>query len=253
MLPEHVNIILLSATVPNTREFADWVGYAFPMGKGIITHVILDERKRKTYTSFRPRCDLSRLSTTYGPDAISIGLSIQSQISFRKGELPCIYLCFRADMLHALADISPLVNPYGESRIKSAKLPVFRRSREQAAEVALLLKLGSYPPAEPHHIPISVPVDNTQIVEAGSTVHLEQLHRLGVEVGVSDHLEEEAISLIRMSGHILSIILGARIYFQWSTLSSARSDAKNMRGLCRIWICAMLRRRARCISPGSGR
>lgn len=26
MLPEHVNIILLSATVPNAREFADWVG-----------------------------------------------------------------------------------------------------------------------------------------------------------------------------------------------------------------------------------
>ena len=28
MLPDHVNIILLSATVPNTREFADWVGSA---------------------------------------------------------------------------------------------------------------------------------------------------------------------------------------------------------------------------------
>eukprot|EP00058_Branchiostoma_floridae_P003353 XP_002588841.1 hypothetical protein BRAFLDRAFT_99541 [Branchiostoma floridae] len=27
MLPEHVNIILLSATVPNTMEFADWIGY----------------------------------------------------------------------------------------------------------------------------------------------------------------------------------------------------------------------------------
>lgn len=26
MLPEHVNIILLSATVPNTMEFASWVG-----------------------------------------------------------------------------------------------------------------------------------------------------------------------------------------------------------------------------------
>jgi antiviral helicase SKI2 len=26
MLPEHVNIIMLSATVPNTLEFADWVG-----------------------------------------------------------------------------------------------------------------------------------------------------------------------------------------------------------------------------------
>lgn len=27
LLPEHVNIILLSATVPNTKEFAGWVGY----------------------------------------------------------------------------------------------------------------------------------------------------------------------------------------------------------------------------------
>lgn len=26
MLPDHVNIILLSATVPNASEFADWVG-----------------------------------------------------------------------------------------------------------------------------------------------------------------------------------------------------------------------------------
>jgi antiviral helicase SKI2 len=26
MLPEHVSIILLSATIPNTREFAEWVG-----------------------------------------------------------------------------------------------------------------------------------------------------------------------------------------------------------------------------------
>ena len=26
MLPAHVNLILLSATVPNVMEFADWVG-----------------------------------------------------------------------------------------------------------------------------------------------------------------------------------------------------------------------------------
>jgi hypothetical protein len=29
MLPEHVGFIFLSATVPNTYEFADWVGYVF--------------------------------------------------------------------------------------------------------------------------------------------------------------------------------------------------------------------------------
>jgi antiviral helicase SKI2 len=26
MLPQHVNLILLSATVPNTEEFAEWIG-----------------------------------------------------------------------------------------------------------------------------------------------------------------------------------------------------------------------------------
>lgn len=36
MLPEHVNIILLSATVPNTKEFADWVGYVlFTLGEAV--------------------------------------------------------------------------------------------------------------------------------------------------------------------------------------------------------------------------
>jgi len=27
ILPAHVNIILPSVTVPNTKEFADWIGY----------------------------------------------------------------------------------------------------------------------------------------------------------------------------------------------------------------------------------
>lgn len=31
MLPEHVGIVLLSATVPNTKEFADWVGSVFSL------------------------------------------------------------------------------------------------------------------------------------------------------------------------------------------------------------------------------
>lgn len=29
MLPEHVSIILLSATVPNAVEFSEWIGYVF--------------------------------------------------------------------------------------------------------------------------------------------------------------------------------------------------------------------------------
>jgi len=42
MLPEHVNLILLSATVPNTLEFADWIGY-FELGSFAIICWILCE------------------------------------------------------------------------------------------------------------------------------------------------------------------------------------------------------------------
>lgn len=36
MLPDHVSIILLSATVPNSREFADWVGFVYEVYHGRI-------------------------------------------------------------------------------------------------------------------------------------------------------------------------------------------------------------------------
>jgi len=53
MLPDHVNIILLSATVPNTREFADWVGLVgsryVMMGP---SDEIAGERKRKIFMLF---------------------------------------------------------------------------------------------------------------------------------------------------------------------------------------------------------
>lgn len=49
MLPDHVNIILLSATVPNTKEFADWVGYAFILQLAHPSHVLVAQRRR-TYT-----------------------------------------------------------------------------------------------------------------------------------------------------------------------------------------------------------
>jgi antiviral helicase SKI2 len=40
MLPAHVNMVMLSATVPNTLEFADWVGRT----KKRPMHVIRSER-----------------------------------------------------------------------------------------------------------------------------------------------------------------------------------------------------------------
>ena len=37
MLPDHVGIVLLSATVPNTYEFADWIGYVL-IQRQLLTH-----------------------------------------------------------------------------------------------------------------------------------------------------------------------------------------------------------------------
>ena len=47
MLPEHVNIILLSATVPNTREFADWVGLAIVLSECVLAYDIRSRTKKK--------------------------------------------------------------------------------------------------------------------------------------------------------------------------------------------------------------
>lgn len=58
MLPDHVNIILLSATVPNTREFADWVGYVERLWHLLMTdHKCRRTKKKDIYvisTAKRP-------------------------------------------------------------------------------------------------------------------------------------------------------------------------------------------------------
>lgn len=48
MLPAHVNIILLSATVPNTFEFADWIGRT----KRKKIYVISKKSKEKSFLFF---------------------------------------------------------------------------------------------------------------------------------------------------------------------------------------------------------
>jgi replicative superfamily II helicase len=44
LLPEHVNIILLSATVPNTKEFAGWVGCVIPFAGSVPEADLADRR-----------------------------------------------------------------------------------------------------------------------------------------------------------------------------------------------------------------
>jgi superfamily II RNA helicase len=54
MLPEHVNIILLSATVPNTKEFADWVGYVdLRLDISKCSHVIPQSDKEERYLRYQ--------------------------------------------------------------------------------------------------------------------------------------------------------------------------------------------------------
>ena len=59
MLPDHVNIIMLSATVPNTKEFAGWVGWvsSIVLFKNNVKHVLVKHCYKviKSLTD----CDLS--------------------------------------------------------------------------------------------------------------------------------------------------------------------------------------------------
>jgi len=74
MLPDHVGIILLSATVPNTKEFADWVGcvrlsLTLPHRKLLSdpSPSLAAAPRRRTSSSSRRRSGPSRLSTSCTP------------------------------------------------------------------------------------------------------------------------------------------------------------------------------------------
>ena len=59
MLPDHINIILLSATVPNAQEFAEWVGWVLDILLYNLRIALLFRRTKKKdiyviYTSKRP-------------------------------------------------------------------------------------------------------------------------------------------------------------------------------------------------------
>jgi superfamily II RNA helicase len=68
MLPDHVNIILLSATVPNTKEFADWVGFVSFCYTFAVPEEYLGEPRRKIYMSSLLRSDQFHWSTTCIPE-----------------------------------------------------------------------------------------------------------------------------------------------------------------------------------------
>jgi antiviral helicase SKI2 len=72
MLPDHVNMIFLSATVPNVYEFADWVGFVgffLTIVSGWIVcsnwNIFIDASKRRRYLSSPPTSDLLHLSITF--------------------------------------------------------------------------------------------------------------------------------------------------------------------------------------------
>lgn len=89
MLPDHVNIILLSATVPNAREFADWVGYGSL--KQSISEMLNDlsmlavEQRKKTYTSSPQPNGLYRWNTICTLGGRCTKLSTPNVISWAKG------------------------------------------------------------------------------------------------------------------------------------------------------------------------
>lgn len=88
MLPDHVKIILLSATVPNTKEFADWVGCDLSVFMiYIYVDHIPDERKRKISMSFLPRSDLCLLNIFYMLDETCIKLWMQTGNLILRGNL----------------------------------------------------------------------------------------------------------------------------------------------------------------------
>ena len=47
MLPDHISIIMLSATVPNAMKFADWVGYVIKMTTLDFIYILFIDEQRK--------------------------------------------------------------------------------------------------------------------------------------------------------------------------------------------------------------
>lgn len=144
-------------------------------------------------------------------------------------------------------------NPYAESKTRNGKLPVYLPSFVREAEVERLLEPKICLPVGQLLSPRLVLGGVTSTVVAVSmALRPPRLLRSEVEAADSVLAQGEPSILTKTLGPTLSTISRNPSSFLSSISSSARRGAKSMLAICRIWICATRRKRARCISLGKG-
>lgn len=146
MLPEHVGIILLSATVPNTKEFADWVGYVkiLLFVPGVILFNTANSRRTKKkdiYVISTPKRPVPLEHFLYSGKELHKVLDAKGQY-LSSGSVSVLSFLSRNHFVNTFLspDTKKPVNPSDASRTKTAK-----------PQASPLPYEGEAPPAEAQH------------------------------------------------------------------------------------------------------